>query len=68
MNRTVIAIYQKGMWIQVWNLDYEAAIREAIEAPELRKICFIEEGCKEPIYFTSIAGDSSSPDEFLSES
>ena len=43
MNRTVLAIFKKGIWIQVWNLDYDTAVQEAEAATEKREICFIED-------------------------
>ncbi len=38
---TVIAIFQKGKWIQVWNVDYAQACQEARDDPEKREIAFI---------------------------
>ena len=51
MNRTVLAIFKKGIWIQVWNLDYDTAVQEAEADTGRQEICFIEDG--KAIGFTS---------------
>jgi len=42
--KTVIAVFQSGLWCVVHNLDFDVALREAEESPEHREFKFIEDG------------------------
>lgn len=43
MSNRVLAIKQKGVWVHVWNVDYETAMKEAEADRESRDICFVDE-------------------------